>query len=333
MLEDTWQTIWEFARGWLTPTVLFVVLNIVIGTIALSSRGDRAHHGQHDLRDDRGAEEHRPIAPASSSVLERLRSVSLYRFRSGDYPFVAADPIPETVADKHEPNGAGEAEEHRPMPRTSSSILERLRSASLYRFRSGDYPFEAADPIPETVADTHEPDGAGEAEEHHPMPRTSSSVLERLRSATLYRFRSGDYLSDAAAVDDQIPEPADSVQAKEHRPLPRTSSSVFERLRSFNLYRFRSGDYLSDDPTPETDPAAGGVKEHHYGRSKSESQPTPPVADGRIKKTASSSSAFVGEDEEVDARADDFINRFKQQLKLQRLNSLLNYTEMLNRGK
>ncbi|XP_072995522.1 uncharacterized protein [Typha latifolia] len=279
MLEDTWKTIWEFAGGWLTPTVLFVVLNIVIGTIALSSRGDRARHGQQDLRDDRGAEEHRPIA------------------------------------------------------RTSSSVLERLRSVSLYRFRSGDYPFEAADPIPETVADTREPDGAGEAEEHRPMPRTSSSVLERLRSASLYRFRSGDYLSDAAAVDDQTPEPAGSVQAEEHRPLPRTSSSVFERLRSLSLYRFRSGDYLSDDPTSETDPAAGGVKEHHYGRSKSESQPPPTVAEGRIKKTASSSSAFAGEDEEVDARADDFINRFKQQLKLQRLNSLLNYTEMLNRGK
>ena len=34
----------------------------------------------------------------------------------------------------------------------------------------------------------------------------------------------------------------------------------------------------------------------------------------------------------VDARADDFINKFRQQLQLQRLHSLLNYREMLNRG-
>lgn len=42
-----------------------------------------------------------------------------------------------------------------------------------------------------------------------------------------------------------------------------------------------------------------------------------------------------GEEEggEVDARADDFINRFRQQLKLQRLDSLLRYKEMLNRGR
>lgn len=41
----------------------------------------------------------------------------------------------------------------------------------------------------------------------------------------------------------------------------------------------------------------------------------------------------VAVEEEVDARADDFINRFKEQLKIQRLNSILNYKEMLSGGK
>lgn len=36
-------------------------------------------------------------------------------------------------------------------------------------------------------------------------------------------------------------------------------------------------------------------------------------------------------DEAVDMKADDFINRFKQQLKLQRLDSLLRYKETLHR--
>lgn len=38
------------------------------------------------------------------------------------------------------------------------------------------------------------------------------------------------------------------------------------------------------------------------------------------------------EDEAVDRRADDFINRFREQLKLQRLDSILRYKEMINRG-
>uniref|UniRef100_A0A5B7BXQ7 DUF761 domain-containing protein n=1 Tax=Davidia involucrata TaxID=16924 RepID=A0A5B7BXQ7_DAVIN len=37
-------------------------------------------------------------------------------------------------------------------------------------------------------------------------------------------------------------------------------------------------------------------------------------------------------DDEVDAKADDFINRFKQQLKLQRLDSIIRYKEIITRG-
>lgn len=52
------------------------------------------------------------------------------------------------------------------------------------------------------------------------------------------------------------------------------------------------------------------------------------VRERKVVKTV----AFSKEDEEVDAKADDFINKFKQQLKLQRLDSLLRYRDMLNRG-
>jgi len=52
----------------------------------------------------------------------------------------------------------------------------------------------------------------------------------------------------------------------------------------------------------------------------------------KIKKSASEKSAVDESDEEVDAKADDFINRFKQQLRLQRLDSLLRYRELLKRN-
>ncbi|CAA2959581.1 uncharacterized protein LOC111385266 [Olea europaea var. sylvestris] len=38
------------------------------------------------------------------------------------------------------------------------------------------------------------------------------------------------------------------------------------------------------------------------------------------------------EDHEVDAKADDFINKFKNQLKLQRLDSIIRYKDMIGRG-
>lgn len=52
-----------------------------------------------------------------------------------------------------------------------------------------------------------------------------------------------------------------------------------------------------------------------------------------IRKRLSTKKTIVrGHDESVDAKADDFIERFKQQLKLQRLDSLQRLREMLNRG-
>ncbi|KAL8149050.1 hypothetical protein AgCh_006164 [Apium graveolens] len=46
-----------------------------------------------------------------------------------------------------------------------------------------------------------------------------------------------------------------------------------------------------------------------------------------VEKTVS----FKG-DEQVDAKADDFINRFKLQLKMQRLDSIKRYKQMLTGG-
>ncbi|MCI23771.1 hypothetical protein A2U01_0044953 [Trifolium medium] len=37
------------------------------------------------------------------------------------------------------------------------------------------------------------------------------------------------------------------------------------------------------------------------------------------------------EEKEVDAKADDFIKRFKQQLRMERLDSILRYRDILNR--
>lgn len=95
-------------------------------------------------------------------------------------------------------------------------------------------------------------------------------------------------------------------------------------------------------------------------RSKSDTKPTSGEAPARLsrkmKKSASAKSAFAHfeeadivesrrpatvregrakvteADDEVDARADDFINKFKYELKLQRLDSISRYKEMIGRG-
>ncbi|CAO2166130.1 unnamed protein product [Urochloa humidicola] len=85
----------SLVRGYFSPAALFLLLNMVIGTIALTSRSRRHHHNHH-LDYQRQHQQHycpdqnqyAPPAPLArtSSVMERLRSLGLYRFRSGDFP-------------------------------------------------------------------------------------------------------------------------------------------------------------------------------------------------------------------------------------------------------
>ncbi|KAE8658060.1 Alkaline phytoceramidase (aPHC) [Hibiscus syriacus] len=101
----------------------------------------------------------------------------------------------------------------------------------------------------------------------------------------------------------------------------------------------------------------------HVARTKSDTKPAsgeiPTKLPRKMKKSASVKSTFLHfeeddivearrpatvregkeksteedeENNEVDAKADDFINKFKQQLKLQKLDSIIRYKEMVNRG-
>nr|CAB3460852.1 unnamed protein product [Digitaria exilis] len=123
-------------------------------------------------------------------------------------------------------------------------------------------------------------------------------------------------------------------------PLAR-APSVLERLCSFSLSQyFLSGDVGGPaDLTAEAaaTPAASEKKKQaagqHYARSRSEPAPEQGKKEPRMSKSSSSVVEEEPAEQGVDARADDFINKFRQQLQLQRLNSLLNYKEVLGRGK
>ncbi|KAL6974539.1 hypothetical protein U1Q18_028724 [Sarracenia purpurea var. burkii] len=134
--------------------------------------------------------------------------------------------------------------------------------------------------------------------------------------------------------------------------------SILQRVMSinFSLHRSEHSGEVPHDAVPHHDRPQ--IEDHHVTRSRSdttgEASPAMAAAPKRMRKSASEKAiveveeevdrrrpatvregnqvASFGEDEGVDAKADDFINRFKQQLKLQRLDSILRYKELLNRG-
>lgn len=490
---------WAWIRGYFTPATLFLVVNLVIGTIALTSRATqqrrRREHYYHDDGHGHGHGHHLqeeplhaqmeqpgyghyyhpeqtlyapPPAPLvrTTSVLDRLRSLGLYRFRSGDFPpeygaaaaghpnhlqDVSAPVEEEMTATAHYARSGSEPapaarrkDERRPAPappRVKKTGLEVRKSQVA---RAPPRVVEAAvadddDSVEEARAE--EPVGGFRRgpsplrQEYHyqeeyvppparapapaPLQRTSS-VLDRLRSLGLYGFLAPDQPAAAASVpasdgfatpaddkrhahahyDRSRSEPAPEQGKKEKKqeaksrmaksssearktpapsaaeaggecvdaraeafidsfrqqqqqvhhyqeeyvpppapvpPLSRTSS-VLDRLRSFGLYRFRSGDLGPDLPAAATETDEKEQQQAaHYGRSRSEPAREQGKKQQEARMSKSSSSGVVEEaaaetEPCVDARADDFINKFRQQLQLQRLNSLLNYKEMLNRG-
>lgn len=474
-------------RGYFTPATFFLVVNLVIGTIALTSRATKQRRRRENYYHDDGNGHQETLHPQmeqpgyghyyhpdptlyaappppaplarTSSVLDRLRSLGLYRFRSGDFPpeYGATPPnhaqdVPapveeeETIASAHyarsrsEPAPAAREGERRPAPprvkksgsevrksqvsraaprivqavteddvsveeaggggfrrrpsppqqeyhyrqeyvtppppapaplQRTSSVLDRLRSLGLYGFLAPDEPAAAAS-VPAsdgfaTPADekrhphTHYDIGRSEParEQQDKKEKTQGGNSTRAKSSSGARKTPAQRQAEAGAecVDARAEAFIDSFRQQQQvhhyqeeeyvpppapaPPLSRTSS-VLDRLRSFGLYRFRSGDLGPDLPsaTAATETDKEKQQAAHYGRSRSEpAREQGKKQDARMNKSSSSGVVAEAEAEAeaevhqcVNARADDFINNFRQQLQLQRLNSLLNYKEMLNRG-
>ncbi|KAG8086242.1 hypothetical protein GUJ93_ZPchr0010g7267 [Zizania palustris] len=315
---------WASIRGYLTPATLFLVVNLVIGTIALTSR---SHHQRRRRR--QGDHEH---LHGEVGHQEMLRHFQPPQHQQEEMVYAPTAPLART-----------------------SSVLDRLRSFGLYRFRSGDFPPEyntAAVAVPSHTEDVISPMEEMKQPHYASSRSEPTPAQEDKKAASRLRNSSSEVMraeQDLHYQEEYVPPPAPASA-----PLARTSS-VLDRLRSFSLYRFRSGDLAQEDITSSA-PAQGTAatsaasddkkQAAHYGRSQSEpareqNKKAKNQATSEAKMTKSSSEArkeaaapSIAEeaDDGVDARADDFINNFRKQLQLQRLNSLLNYKEMLNRG-
>ncbi|XP_035539188.1 pathogen-associated molecular patterns-induced protein A70-like [Juglans regia] len=175
------------------------------------------------------------------------------------------------------------------------------------------------------------------------------SFLGQLKSInfSLHKFDqpNADPVTDHFDLQPRGPEHVNTSCPVSDCPPPQIarSPSMLERLKSINL----SSLYRSDSSARESEVRhptdLNSNADHLVKRSKSDKglgAPERPLE--KIKKSASEKSPVgsseekettsLEEDEEVDMKADDFISKFKQQLRLQRLDSLLRYRDLLKRN-
>ncbi|PON96029.1 hypothetical protein TorRG33x02_082770 [Trema orientale] len=315
MFEDSVSfipSIWASMNSWFTPTVLFVLLNLMIGTIAITSSlaSSTSTQRHHDQSGEQHAQHHHhphPQLARSPSMLQRLKSINFYSYRSQEPTTHFQQPHHEM-----EPNFAlrqpqEQVVEQPPHSMTRSpSMLQKLKSINLYHYISHEYfaPSHQAQPTPQIQT--------------HPEPEPERTHL----------------YSEPEEEEEEEEGEEESRDQFEDEDHSQSLDEIYSQLKSGN---------------------------GHVTRSKSDTKPTsgeaPAKLSRKMKKSASAKSAFAHfeeadvvesrrpatvregkarvtevDDDEVDAKADDFINKFKQQLKLQRLDSIIRYKEMIGRG-
>jgi hypothetical protein len=183
-------------------------------------------------------------------------------------------------------------------------------------------------------------------------------MLRMLKSINPYNYRS------------QEPNPSNSPTTILQKAIESDTHYTFQQPQE-NEEEEEEEEELAPDQDEEADQyeeqsmdeiygSLRGLRGSHVSRTHSDTKPAsgevPEKLTRKIKKSASAKSAFahfeeddiiesrrpatvkegkVGVtevDDEVDAKADDFIHRFKQQLKLQRMDSIMTYKDMINRG-
>ncbi|CAN6177799.1 unnamed protein product [Urochloa humidicola] len=200
MLEQAIPALWSAVHGFFTPAVLFVVLNIVIGTIAVTSKvASPAAAGEGDGSAAPGAgaggvgeeeqqqQQYRRLSRVPSMAFERLRSFNLNRFAAPEpEPAVSGEvdlgyehpPAPPAVEKEEEPTVVGEREheaEPEPVSEHAHAHVERSLSEAA-----------AAEEVPRLPARLHKSASDRSAFAHFEAEEVEEAVwpVEARRPAT-----------------------------------------------------------------------------------------------------------------------------------------------------
>lgn len=188
-------------------------------------------------------------------------------------------------------------------------------------------------------------------------------MLQRLKSINLYNYLSRESNLPHSPTATTATGLYKDQESDTHYNFqqPQQEEEAEEEYEEEEQAQLQDPDQEQDQYDEQTlDEIYSHLQDTRVGRTKSDMKPAsgevPTKLPRKLKKSASSKSAFahfeedeivqarrpatvregkVGVtevDDEVDSKADDFINKFKQQLKLQRMDSIMRYKENINRG-
>ncbi|KAL6528778.1 hypothetical protein OROMI_028954 [Orobanche minor] len=305
MSEESWSeipsSIWASMNSWFTPAVLFVLLNLMIGTIALTS-----------IFANKKQNQSRSSSP-SVVLLQRLKSMNFY----------SQDPQISSVY-KQTPD----SDTHVSVERTNN-----LETQAHYFFQEN---MSVRDPQ-SSSNDKETPDSdtlfgpVHSSQEHHQILQlqASNSIFERTHEQKPEKSQAQFvFVGKDSGLDDF--EQAQEEKVEENETADRSMDEVYSQLAGGGFSRTKSETEPSSGEVPVKLPARmrkSASLKSAFGHFEEEK-----IVEARRPATVREKSRVAEGDQEVDAKADDFIHKFKQQLKLQRLDSIIRYKDMIGRG-
>ncbi|CAN4076788.1 unnamed protein product [Withania somnifera] len=349
MFDDSVSTFYSSVcasmNSWFTPTILFVLLNVMIGTIAFTSSlanqkqnhpkqqqedysqsQPQQQHQQEDYSQNQSQQRQPPILARSPSLLQRIKSINFYNYTSQEpvknYNF---DPTQQQETPFEPPTHYifEPAPEHTTIePDTTQYIFNHSHHENIQNAQTHQ------EILPETQTQylfqhTHEQKLGNIEQDFHfeeSLPDKSTQFI--------FQHTQQKELEDMETHFDfqQIQEESED---EDEEGEPKSLDEVYSRLRERQVSRSRSDTKPSAGEAPvKTKMKKSASMKSPFAYFEEEAiveAPRPATTRERNAKTSNV-------DSEVDAKADDFINKFKQQLKLQRLDSILRYKEMIGRG-
>ncbi|MFQ6642810.1 hypothetical protein Gotur_017185 [Gossypium turneri] len=321
-------SLWSSILSWFTPTVFFVFLNLTIGTIYFTSTLSSSKPSSDAQRQYHPDDETNPKFVRSPSMLQRLKSINLYAYRSQEPVVASATTAYESVPDVGDFHFSFQQQtpqqQHQPSFERSPSVLQRLKSINLYGYFSPEQT-KTHESYP------HNPPEVAQGEGHDEKVQEPEKQDER--EGTQGEGKTPPEVAQGEGHDEKVQEPVKQDEREGTQGEGKTLDEVYSQLKEGNhVARTKSDTKPASGEVPTKLPRkmkkSASVKSafrHFEEEDIVENRRPATVREGKEKATEE-------EDDEVDAKADDFINKFKHQLKLQKLDSIIRYKEMINRG-
>lgn len=293
-------SIWASLNSWFTPTVFFFLLNLMIATIVFTSNlpnnNQQNHLQQHEEKEEERKQSspndnHRnqPKIARSPSILHRLKSFNFYPQR----------PEQEFSPETH-------------------YHLQALEVAATQYVFNQPLKYEHFDFDPtgsDQVADVPQLSARNRAHEVGLSDLETHVVWEQQQAVetVMNHF-------DSDPTHQEILRDTDSEDAhEEHSDEFQSLDEVYSRLKGGNVDRTKSDGAIPRKPPAKMKKSASlKVGFSHF--EEEEIVETRRPATMRERKSAV--RVTDDDDVEVDAKADDFINKFKNDLMLQRIESI-----------